>query len=91
MNAYGTMAQKHWRTWLPKRYSQIPDPETFFADLGEEIQARVEDLTTALAGKDEPGETYMEKLGRLNMAKFNAEGQALRELALLEPESKQAS
>ncbi len=87
MNEYGTMAQRHWKRWLPTRYSQIPDPDKFFATLGEEIQTRVQELSTALAGNDPPKEEYLEKVGRLNMARLNAEGQALRELALLEPES----
>ena len=87
MNAYGARAQDHWRRWLPTRYSQIQEPETFFADLGDEIQTRVEELTRGLAGEDRPGESYLEKLGRLNMAKLAAEEQALRELALLDPET----
>ena len=86
MNRYGAMARKHWERWLPTRYSQIDDPDTFFSTLGEEVQTRIEELSTALAGDDPPRESFMEKLGRLNMAVLNAESQALRELALLEPE-----
>ena len=33
------------------------------------------------------GNPYLEKLGRLNMARLNAESQALQELALLTPET----
>jgi len=46
----------------------------------------VEVLAQALAGEDLPGEGYLDKLGRLQMARVTAESQALRELALLEPE-----
>jgi hypothetical protein len=86
MNQYGAQAKRHWARWLPNRYSQIPDPEAFFTDLGEQVWARVDELSRALAGEDPPGETYMEKLGRLNMARLNAEEAAMKELALLEPE-----
>ena len=43
-------------------------------------------LSLALAGNDPPGEGYLEKIGRLNMARFNAESDLLRTMALLEPE-----
>lgn len=86
MNQYGATAQKHWKRWLPKRYSEINDPEAFFSDLGEEISLRVEELERAIAGKPPPGETFMEKVGRLNMARLNAESAALQEMALLAPE-----
>ncbi|MFM2417732.1 MAG: hypothetical protein RL385_2455 [Pseudomonadota bacterium] len=33
-------------------------------------------------------ETYLQKLGRLNMARQNAESQVMQEMALLPPEAK---
>jgi hypothetical protein len=87
MNRYGTTARDHWKRWLPHRYSQLEDHESFFAELGEEIAARVDDLAHAIAGDDPPGEAYLQKLGRLNMARLNSEAQALQEMALLDPES----
>lgn len=45
MNPYGAKARNHWKKWLPKRYSQIEDPETFFSNLGEEIEGQVEELS----------------------------------------------
>lgn len=90
MNPYGAKARNHWQKWLPKRYSQLEDPESYFSNLGEEIEARVEELSQAIAGSDPPDETYHEKLRRLNMAHFDAEAQALREMALIEPESQAA-
>lgn len=86
MNQYGAMAQRHWQRWLPHRYSQIPDPESFFAELGEEVAARIGDLTLQLAGPDPAGESYLDKVGRLNMARQQAEEIVLREQVLLEPE-----
>lgn len=86
MQKYGAMARDHWKRWLPKRYSKLEDPEMFFSNLGDEIEQKVQELTQALAGDDPPGEQYLEKVGRLQMARTNAESQILREMALLEPE-----
>jgi hypothetical protein len=87
MNRHGATAMRHWKRWLPAQFAAIGDPEAFFTQLGEEIQSRIDELTFDFAGDDPPGETYLGKLGRLNMAAFLAESQALRELALLPPES----
>lgn len=88
MNRYGDIASRHWEQWLPKRYRELENPTQFFTNLGEEIATRVHELSEALAGDDPPGEQYLAKLGRLNMTRANAESQALRELALLDPESR---
>jgi hypothetical protein len=86
MNAYGTQAMQHWRTRLPQRYSQIPDPRTYFTNLGQEVAQRIADLTTQLAGPDQPGETYLDKVGRINEAAMRAREIVLTEWVLLEPE-----
>lgn len=86
MNWYGRLAQQHWAKWRPNQLSQIPDPETFFTDLGEEVETQIEALEIALAGEDPGGEDYLEKVGRLRNARMTAESQVLREMVLLEPE-----
>jgi hypothetical protein len=86
MNHYAAMAERHWRRWLPSRVAAMDDPSSFFSELGEEAAARIEDLTADLAGDDPPGETYMEKVGRLNMARLRAEEVVLPEAVLLPPE-----
>lgn len=86
MNHYGTRARRHWQTFLPTRYAQIEDPETFFTHLGEQVETEIETLEQSLAGEDPPGETYLEKLGRLRTARLNAEDQVLREMVLLPAE-----
>ena len=83
---YGTMAQRHWQQWLPERYAAIQDPDSFFSTLGEEVAQQIGDLSLDLAGDDLPGEGYLEKLGRLNMARLQAEEIVLKERVLLEPE-----
>lgn len=86
MNRYGRLAQEHWATWRPTELSQIPDPEVFFSRLGEQVATQVDQLAADLAGDDPGGAEYLEKLGRLRMARFNAEAQVLREMVLLPPE-----
>ena len=83
---YGRRAMEHWRRWLPARYATIQDPEAFFSTLGLQAESQVLDLTEQLEGPDLPGEGYLEKVGRLNMARMQAEELVLREVILLEPE-----
>jgi len=84
MNRYGVLAQNHWKTHLPAKYGALTDPEAFFADLGEEIQQRVDELMEAR--RPELGSDFMRNLQNLNWAKKEAEDEALRELALLAPD-----
>lgn len=86
MNRYGRQAQAHWAKWRPNELSQFSDPETFFSNLGLQVETEVDQLAAALAGDDPGGEDYLAKLGRLRMARFTAEAQVLRELVLLPPE-----
>ena len=86
MNHYGEMARSHWARWLPARYSQIQDPDSYFAALGLEVARRVGDLMLDLAGQDPPGEDYLAKVARLNAARRQAEEIVLAEEVLLDPE-----
>ena len=73
MNTYGKFAQEAWKTTAPAEYALIPDPEAWFEALGEEAAQRVGELMMELAGPDPVGETYLEKVGRLNASKMQAE------------------
>lgn len=86
MNEYGRLAQRHWRRWLPTRYREIREPIKFFSSLGEEVEEQIAALSLELAGDDPPGETYLDKVGRLNMAKLQAEEMVLAEHVLLPAE-----
>jgi hypothetical protein len=86
MNHYGMTAQRHWERWLPSRYATIQDPDSFFSTLGEEVATRIANLSLDLAGDDPPAEDYLVKVGRLNMARLQAEEIVLREQVLLPPE-----
>jgi hypothetical protein len=87
MNKYAHMAIRHWQTFLPDRFHAIPEKqrETFFADLGEQAAVEIEELQLRLAGPDPVGEGYLEKVGRLNAARMQAEEIVLRELILPAP------
>jgi hypothetical protein len=86
MNHYGQMAKDHWERWLPSRYAEIPDPEYYFRSLGEQVTNQIAELWPQLAGDDPPYEGYLDKVGRLNAAKQQAEEIVLREEVPLEPE-----
>ncbi|MFJ4210726.1 TnpV protein [Paenarthrobacter sp. NPDC089675] len=73
MNKYGRQAQEAWKAASPTRYSQILNPEEFFTNLGEQAQEQVDELQIRLAGPDPQGEGYLEKVGRLNAARNQAE------------------
>ncbi|MBA3905161.1 MAG: hypothetical protein H0X35_00505 [Pseudonocardiales bacterium] len=89
MNGIGRQVEEHWRRWLPMRYSRLQDPRSFFEGVGQEAQERIEELAVELAGIDPPGETYMEKVGRLQMARMQATEVVLAEV-LPEPEPSHA-
>ena len=89
MNKYGAQAMRHWKQWCPNRYSQIPNPTEFFSTLGEQVQDEIGQMEMAIAGDDKPGETFLEKVGRLNMARMQAEEMILPENVLIPPEDQE--
>lgn len=86
---YAVLAHDHWSRWRPQELAQLADPAAFFEDLSAQAAQQIDQLTTDLAGEDLPGESYLNKLGRLRMARFSAQAQVLREQLLLPPEPAQ--
>ncbi len=87
---YSQMARTHWQKTDPERYQAIEDPQTFFRELGEQAETQIQELAQHLAGPDEPGEEYLQKVGRLNMARLQAEEAILTELVWISgPEQEQ--
>jgi len=78
---YGELAKRHWTRTDPARVQAMTDPETFFRELGEQVETQVQQLMLSLAGPDQPGEEYLQKVGRLNMARLQAEEVVLTALA----------
>jgi hypothetical protein len=89
MNKYAHLAIRHWQQTDPARYQAIPESEreAFFRELGERAESEIQQLQDRLAGSDPPSETYLEKVGRLNMARLQAEEIVLPELILIAPPS----
>ncbi|MFF8617094.1 hypothetical protein [Streptomyces sp. NPDC015350] len=85
MNQYGRRAQQHWQEHRPGNIAEIDDPEVFFTELGADVQVEVRTRWTAacLAELVVPGESYLERVGRLQQMRHETEGEVLRELVLL--------
>jgi hypothetical protein len=79
MNTYGRRAQQYYREFLPTRYQEIEDPAEYFTRLGQEMSEQINALALSLAGDDPAGESYLEKVGRLRMARQQAEDQVFRQ------------
>jgi hypothetical protein len=86
MNQYAAMAQTHWARFLPTRYSQIKDPDSYFSSLGQEVTDEIDELTQQLTEDDPPSEDYLSKVGRLNAARQQAREKVLAERVLLAAE-----
>lgn len=82
MNKYGELAMRMVRDFDPQRWEAMAEEsrETFFSTLGDQIHDQVMNLEDQVAGPDLPGETFLEKVGRLNAAKMTAEEIVLKEL-----------
>ena len=89
MNTYGKFAQEAWKTTAPAEYALIPDPDQWFESLGEEAAQRVGELMMELAGPDRKGESYLEKVGRLNASKMQAEEIVRAEMLTPDPSVQQ--
>lgn len=89
MNTYGKFAQDTWKMLAPSQYALIPDPEAWFTDLGKQAETAVVDLMMQLEGPDIKGETYLEKVGRINAAKRQAEEIIRAEMLTPQPEDQE--
>jgi TorA maturation chaperone TorD len=72
----------YWTTVRSEQLSQMDpsDADRFFEELAQQITDRTMDLATSLEGSDEPGESYLEKVGRVNRASSAARERAWSEL-----------
>ena len=73
MNTYGRLALDLWQQLAPTALAEITDPNQHFSTLGEEAMEQVTTLTLQLQGQDVPGESYFDKIGRIENAKLRAE------------------
>lgn len=57
MNRYGRQAHEHWAKWRPNQLSQIPDPDSFFTELGEAVETQIEACRSPWPGTTRAGRT----------------------------------
>ena len=88
MNRYGRQAQEHYEEFLPDELARIPEDQrdSFFSNLGEEIATLVEAYEQDLRGPDRADEPQMERIGRFNMARMQAEELVRAELLPAPPD-----
>ncbi|MFE1781111.1 hypothetical protein ACFW9F_00590 [Streptomyces sp. NPDC059506] len=88
MNQYRRRAQQHWEEFRPGLIAEIDDPEAFFTELGTDVQDEVRGRWTAerLNAPAVAGESFLERAGRLQHLRHDAEAEVLRELVLLPAE-----
>lgn len=70
VNQYARIARSYYTEHLPTRAATMTDQD--FAQIGETMANEIVDLASQLEGPDQPGETYLAKVGRLNQARMQA-------------------
>lgn len=86
MNRYGQMVLDHNRQHRPDAYSQIPNPDAFFAQAGEVLAAEVTRLRDEILGPPRPGESVETYRLRSYQALVTAEELILADHHLFQPE-----
>lgn len=86
MNWYGERALRYMAENCPVRLATIEDRDSFFTALGEQIRVEVRELEESLAGPTPAAESYLEQVGRMNMARSMAEERVFADLVWSDPE-----
>lgn len=80
MNMHGQHAMETMKNHDPKSFSEIEDPETYFSNLGKQIENQIGNMMESLIPRHTVGQTTLEILGGINMAKMRARGQVYQEM-----------
>lgn len=80
MSKYEQIARAWWATERPIELSEMTNPDQFFADLAEQVQAQVTEISEHLEQNDTPPADYLARMGWLNAIKSQAEEVALNQL-----------
>lgn len=80
MNMHGQHAMETMKNHDPKSFSEIQDPETYFSNLGKQIQNQIEILMTQYLPPRTPEQSTLDVLGGINMAKMRARGKVYQEM-----------
>ena len=73
MNRYGQMAMDHWRDAFPDRFSQIPDLDSFFSTLGQEVATAIAEVEATLTEREPSSGGYLSNLASGRNAHLRAE------------------
>lgn len=87
LHRYARLAEQHMQTYLPARYHQIDDPDTYFTQLGEQIAEAVHTLEITLAATEPAATDYLLRAGQLRAARVQAEEIVFSDLVYLPPEN----
>ena len=79
MNRYGALAKEHWEKYAPSRVAALEDPEGFFTDLGEQIEAQVQAIALQLETSSPAQDEYLDRVAQLNGFRRQAEEIVLAE------------
>jgi hypothetical protein len=72
MGRFEQAARQAWQDLAPTALAEMTDPSQFFQDLEKDAEAAWAELAVQLAGPGSPGETYFQRVGRLEAAKLRA-------------------
>lgn len=80
MNTHGRHAMETMQNHDPKSFSEIEDPETYFSNLGTQIQEQIEILMPQLLPPRTEDQSTLDVLGGINMARVRARGKVYQEM-----------
>lgn len=80
MNRYGSRLMEMWKIAQPDYLLELEDAEAHFTQIGEQAMTEIIDLTDRLQGTDPEGESYLEKVARIQAARRTAEEIVLQPL-----------
>jgi hypothetical protein len=75
LGRWGAVAKDHYERFVPSRVAGMSEEErnSFYSELGRDMEEMVETYELALRGPDPEGEEFLARLGRFNMARLQAE------------------
>lgn len=84
MSKFVALARAHWAKHRPQELAMMSERD--FEEIGAQMEVQVQELQDAISGPDRPGESYLQKVARLNTARMTAESEVLRQV-LPDPEA----
>ena len=85
MNHYGLRIRDYWARVNPESFQQVEDPEVFFGEMGETMLTQVDALVPQLMGPTPADETFLQRVGRENAVRKQAEEIVWDDLVFVRP------